>query len=287
MRGSWAVADLRRGAAAVLRAGSRAPRSSPSHGSRCAHACSWSPRSRRRVAQADEVHRDGRARQARRSSPSGTFERTRTPQFAFRGTGFVVDDGTLVVSNAHVMPGALDGGRKEQVGILVPQPGSAAAVFREATMVAIDAGTDLALLRIAGAPLRPLRIGDSDTVKEGQSVLFMGFPIGAALGPFPATHRGLVAAIAPIAIPQARSGDLDPKLVRRLATGSFDIFQLDATAYPGSSGSPMFDPVTGDVLGIVNMVLVKGTREAALAQPSGISYAVPARYIRDLLGKAR
>ncbi len=217
----------------------------------------------------------------------GTFERTRTPQFAFRGTGFAVGDGTLVVSNAHVMPGPLDRDRKEQIGILVPQPGSAAAVFREATVVAQDAGTDLALLRIAGSPLPALRIGDSDTVKEGQSILFTGFPIGAVLGPFPATHRGLVSAIAPIAIPQPRPGDLDAKVVRRLAAGSFDIFQLDATAYPGSSGSPLYDPATGDVLGIVNMVLVKSTREAALAQPSGITYAVPARYVRDLLGKAR
>lgn len=237
------------------------------------------------------VHADDVPAMVARVKPSvvavGTFERTRTPQFAFRGTGFAVEDGTLVITNAHVMPGPLDAGGKEQLGILVPQPRGAAAVFREATMVAMDVGTDLALLRIAGAPLPALRIGDSDAVKEGQSVLFMGFPIGAALGPFPATHRGLVAAIAPIAIPQARSGDLDSKLVRRLTTGSFDIFQLDATAYPGSSGSPVFDPATGDVLGIVNMVLVKSTREAALAQPSGISYAVPARYIRDLLGKAR
>ena len=62
----------------------------------------------------------------------GTFERTRSPQFSFRGTGFVVDDGTLVVTNAHVLPGPPDRNRLEQLGILIPQPGSAAASFREA-----------------------------------------------------------------------------------------------------------------------------------------------------------
>ena len=115
-----------------------------------------------------------------------------------------------------------------------------------------------------------------------------GFPIGAALGPFAATHRGMIAAIAPIAIPQSRSADLDPKVIRRLTTGAFNIFQLDATAYPGNSGSPDLRPGhPATVLGIVNMVLVKGTKEAALSQPSGITYAVPSKYLVELLQKAR
>jgi len=118
-------------------------------------------------------------------------------------------------------------------------------------------------------------------------VMFTGFPIGSALGPYPATHRGMVAAITPIAIPQARSAELDPKTIRRLTTGSFPIFQLDATAYPGNSGSPVFDPSTGEVLGVINMVFVKGTKESVLTQPSGITYAVPSRYLQDLLQKVR
>jgi len=65
--------------------------------------------------------------------------------------------------------------------------------------------------------------------------------------------------------------------------GAFDIFQLDATAYPGNSGGPLFDPVSGEVMGVVNMVLLKSTREAALSQPSGISYAVPSHWVLALL----
>lgn len=217
----------------------------------------------------------------------GTFERARSPQFGFRGTGFAVDDGTLIVTNAHVMPDVLDPNRMEQVGILIPQAGSATGTFREARVVAMDPGTDLALLKIGGAPLPALRIADSERVKEGQVVFMTGFPIGAALGPFAATHRGMIAAIAPIAIPQARSAELDAKSVRRLTQGSFNIFQLDTTAYPGNSGSPIYDPTTGEVLGIINMVLIKGTRESALTNPSGITYAVPAKYLTELLRKAR
>lgn len=217
----------------------------------------------------------------------GTFERTRSPPFQFRGTGFVVDDGTLVVTNAHVMPAALDGNRLEQVGILVPQQTGTSATFREARMVAMDTSTDLALLRFGGTPLPALRIGDSDDVKEGQSIMMTGFPIGSVLGPYPATHRGMIAAVTPIVIPQPHSGSLDPKVVRRLASGPFDVFQLDATAYPGNSGSPVYDPATGEVLGVVNMVFVKGTKEAALTQPSGITYAVPAKYLLELMRQTR
>ena len=75
--------------------------------------------------------------------------------------------------------------------------------------------------------------------------------------------------------------------MRGLRNGTFEIFQLDATAYPGNSGGPLFDPNTGEVLGVMNMVLIKGTRESALSQPSGIAYAIPARFVRELLERTR
>jgi serine protease Do len=217
----------------------------------------------------------------------GTYEQLRSPRFQFRGTGFVVGDGTLIATNAHVLPDTSDPTRLEVISILVPGPEHDKVQFREARRVAVDPGTDLALLRIDGSPLPALRIGDSDGVREGREILFTGFPLGAALGPYPATHGGMVSAITPIAIPPARSAQLDPKLLQRLTVGSFPIFQLDATAYPGSSGSPVYDTATGEVVGIVNMVFVKGTKESVLTQPSGITYAIPAKYLQDLVQKAR
>jgi hypothetical protein len=45
----------------------------------------------------------------------------------------------------------------------------------------------------------------------------------------------------------------------------------------------LFDPATGEVMGVMNLVLIKNTREAVLSQPSGISYAIPSRYVSELL----
>ncbi len=220
----------------------------------------------------------------------GTFARTRTPPFQFLGTGFAVEDGTLIVTNAHVLPALLDPAKMEMLAILVPSPpkdGKEQVQVREAKRVAVDLESDLAVLSIAAPALPALKVRGSAGVREGQEVFFTGYPIGAVLGPYPATHRGMISAITPIAIPQARAGQLDPHTIRRLSSGPFDVFQLDATAYPGNSGSPVYDPETGDVLAVINMVFVKGTKETVLSQPSGITYAVPSSRLEELLKKSR
>jgi len=216
----------------------------------------------------------------------GTFERTRVPAFQFRATGFAVGDGSLIATNAHALPAVLDSERREMLVIAIPAPGREPQV-REARELAVDVGTDLAVLKINGPPLPALKLGGLEGVREGQSVLFTGFPIGSVLGIIAATHRGMIAAITPIVIPPPVAANLDPRVLRRLTTGSFPVLQLDATAYPGNSGSPVYDPESGEVLGIVNMVFVKGTKEAVLTQPSGITYAIPAKHLQALLTKAQ
>ncbi|MBK1704664.1 serine protease [Halochromatium glycolicum] len=211
----------------------------------------------------------------------GTYQETRQPRAQVRGTGFVVADGRHVITNHHVLPDQLNKERREFLAVLIPAEGPKAQV-RPARPVAKDEAHDLALLRVEGKPLPALRLTGSGSVREGQDIAFIGFPIGAALGLFPATHRGIVAAVAPVVMP-ARSGkQLKPSLIRRMRD-PYDIYQLDATAYPGNSGSPLFDPGSGKVLGVINMVFVKEGRESALERPSGITYAIPIGFARDLL----
>lgn len=211
----------------------------------------------------------------------GTFDPSRTPRFKFYGTGFAVGNGTLVATNAHVLPETLDQARKEALVVAVGS-GNDVSV-RTASRQGVDAEHDVALLQISGAPLPALRLRAGGRVREGEEYLMTGFPLGTVLGLFPVTHRAMISAVVPIAMPLPSANALDTKVVRRVRRGTFPVLQLDATAYPGSSGSPLYDAATGEVVGVLNMVFVKGTKEAAISAPSGITYAIPVVHLQNLL----
>jgi len=213
----------------------------------------------------------------------GTYKKTNSPQFVLRGTGFVVGNGNLVATNAHVVPES--GDPDAPVLVIQARNTNGETQIRRAFLVNRDRNHDLAVLRIEGNALPALKLRNSDTVREGQLIAFTGFPIGGALGFSPVTHRGMVSSITPIVLPGSNAQQLNEKVIRRIKNGTFNIFQLDATAYPGNSGSPVFDQESGEVIGIINMVFIKGTKETALSQPSGISYAIPGNFLAYLIAQ--
>lgn len=214
----------------------------------------------------------------------GTYDPLANPRFTFRGTGFVVGTGNQVLTNAHVLPAASSTGVTGQVAIQVWAPKSLWSL-RKATVTGRDSARDLALLGFEGERIAPLAF-TSNSPKEGEEVAFMGFPIGGALGFSHVTHRGIISSIAALALPTATSAQLSERAIIQLRQGNFLIYQLDATAYPGNSGGPVFDVNTGAVLGVINSVFVKGTRESALSHPSGISYVIPIENSLNLLESA-
>jgi serine protease Do len=216
----------------------------------------------------------------------GTYLKTRSPAFVMRGTGFVVGNGTLVATNAHVVPENLDSANGETL-VIQATAGHGLLQQRPAKATAGDKSHDLALLRIDGPPLPALVLQSGGPVREGQSVAFTGFPIGSVLGLSPVTHRGIISAITPIVLPSAKANQLNEKVIKRLKSGTFEIYQLDGTAYPGNSGGPLFEMEKGEVIGIINMVFVKGTKESVLSHPSGISFAIPVLYLQELLREVR
>ena len=200
---------------------------------------------------------------------------------AYRGTGFVVGNGRQVITNAHVIPEKLDVDHNQSLAIFAGR--GAKAKGHSARLIRMDKEHDLALLEIQGGTTLPaMQLGDSDTVREGQEIAFTGFPIGMVLGLYPVTHRGVVAAITPMARPVENARSLNGAQMKRLRN-LFDAFQLDATAYPGNSGSPVYEQDTGRVVGVINSVLVKESKESVLQKPSGISYAIPAKYVHNLI----
>ncbi len=211
----------------------------------------------------------------------GTFMPKRSPKALFLGTGFAIADGRLIVTNAHVLPKKINDMGFEVLSVFLQQNNQ--AIKRDVKVVAIDKDHDIAVLKLLSGTLPVLEL-ENKVVREGQSIAFTGYPIGMVLGLYPVTHKGIISAVSPVAIPMMRSRQLNAKLLKRLRS-PFMVYQLDATAYPGNSGSPVYNVETGHVIGIVNKVFIKESKETILSKPSGITYAIPIKYLNDFLRK--
>ncbi len=214
----------------------------------------------------------------------GTYQYKRSPKGIFLGTGFAIGDGSLIVTNAHVIPENIGKDNFETLAIFFQQREQAKML--KVSVLLVDKKHDIAVLKLRTEvfPALKLALANTTLVREGQSIAFTGYPIGIVLGLFPVTHRGIISAISPIAIPMMKSRHLNAKVLKRLKH-PFNVFQLDATAYPGNSGSPVYSTETGHVIGIINKVFVKESKENILSKPSGITYAIPIEYLQELLHK--
>lgn len=209
----------------------------------------------------------------------GIYNPLGAPRVRLVGTGFAVADGDKIVTNYHVIAPPVNTAENESYVVL---SGSADQVKIHPVLTRkIEPAYDLAVLTIQDR-LPAVTLSSANLRAEGTEIAFTGFPITAVLGLYPATHRGIVSAHTPVAIPADNSGQLQAAALRRLKQ-PYLVYQLDATAYPGNSGSPLYDANTAEVIGIVNKVYVKSTREAVLSDPSAISYAIPVAYLLPLL----
>lgn len=176
-------------------------------------------------------------------------------------SGIVLSADGLIVTNAHVVD------RASRIQVLVPARAAsgagrrpvAAGVKLDAQVVGVDTATDLALLRIQGRGLKPLVLGDSGALRQGQLVLAFGSPLG--LGN--TVTMGVVSAV-------SRQLEADDVL---------SYVQTDAPINPGNSGGPLVDS-SGRVVGINTMILTQsgGSEGVGLAIPSNT-----VRYITDQL----
>lgn len=210
----------------------------------------------------------------------GIHTPTSRPQNILRGTGFVIGNGHYVVTNEHVLPTLLDESLLQKMAVFVGSGKN--AKVREAEIVATSNLYDLAILKVSGTALPTMSLANDDFHPDGSFIAFTGFPIGGVLGLYPVTHRGIIASITPTVIPAVSAGQINLKMLKRMKN-PYLVYQLDATAYPGNSGSAMYDMKTGEVLGIINKVFVQATKEAVISNPSGITYAIPVRYLHQVL----
>jgi S1-C subfamily serine protease len=210
----------------------------------------------------------------------GIHTPTSQPQNILRGTGFVIGSGHYIVTNAHVLPTILDDQLLQKMAVFIGSGKN--AKVREAEIITTSSLYDLAILKISGSALPAMTLANKSLYSDGSAIAFTGFPIGGVLGLYPVTHRGIIASITPSVVPASSAEKINLTMLKRMKN-PYLVYQLDATAYPGNSGSAMYEMSTGKVVGIINKVFVQSTKEAVISNPSGITYAIPVRYLYQIL----
>lgn len=184
------------------------------------------------------------------ASSDGLVERRRSS-----GSGVILDAAGYIMTNYHVVQGA----RRVQV-VLASRRGGQSIVrprgsVLDAVVAGVDEETDLALLKVSGATLSPLALGDSDTLRPGQLVFAFGSPLGLDN----TVTMGVVSAV-------GRQLEPDDPMV---------YLQTDAPINPGSSGGPLVD-AAGLVVGINTLILSQGGGN------EGLGFAAPSNIVRTV-----
>ena len=161
------------------------------------------------------------------------------------GSGFVVREDGLVVTNRHVIVGA----RRVRVRI---SDGRELPV----RIVGADAVTDIALLKIEGIRLPALRLGSSQRVAVGDAVIAIGDPYGLGQS----VSAGIVSA-------RGRVLEDDPYI---------DFLQTDAAINRGNSGGPLVT-VDGEVVGVTSAIFSPSGGSV------GLGFAIPAETVASVI----
>jgi S1-C subfamily serine protease len=191
-------------------------------------------------------------------NPFGLPERQRQQAL---GSGFVIDKSGHIVTNYHVVADA------QRIEVSFSNRDSV-----NARVVGRDPSTDLAVLKVDvdARALTPLRLGDSDGVQVGDSVVAIGNPLGLERS----VTAGIVSALhRPLTAPNDFTID--------------DVIQTDAAINSGNSGGPLINAM-GSVIG-VNTAIATGNTGAR--GNIGIGFAVPINTVRavasQLIDKGR
>jgi len=212
----------------------------------------------------------------------GTYNPASRPPVEFSASGFFVDEGGHFLTANHAIEAIAKRRRLEDLRVFLPSDRGREG--HPARLVAREPRFDLAVLAVEGGDYVPLALGDAARVREGQRVGICGFPFGFLLGLHPSTSAGIISSVCPVAVPAINARLLDPEVIAALRR-PYNILQLDVTAYPGHSGSPVFEATTGKVIGVVSSAHIRKTKEKVLS--SGFTYAIPISLSRELLVRVR
>ncbi len=164
------------------------------------------------------------------------------------GSGVLISADGYIVTNHHVIDGA------DNISILLPDKGR-----YDAELIGEDVLTDLALLKIEETGLISMPIGDSDSLRVGETVVAIGNPLGY----FQQTvTAGIISAV-------------DRQV--RLPGGNFaySFVQTDTLVNPGNSGGPLVN-LNGEIIGI-------NTAKISLMGVEGIGLSIPSNTVSRVM----
>jgi putative serine protease PepD len=188
--------------------------------------------------------------------PSVVQIKVSTAQGEATGSGFVLDEKGLIVTNNHVVSGA-------QGGVEVS---FASGKTTTATVVGRSPSYDLAVLRVRATNLVALPLGNSDSVVVGDPVIAIGSPLGLS----GTVTTGIISAKnRPVTAGERAQGD----------SSYINAVQTDAAINPGNSGGPLVD-LDGEVIGVNSAIATVGSVLGGESGNIGVGFAIPINQAR-------
>jgi 2-alkenal reductase len=177
------------------------------------------------------------------------------------GSGFVYDDQGHILTNYHVVEGATQ---------LEVDFTSGYKIY--GTVIGTDLDSDLAVVKVnaPASELHPLPLGNSDSLKVGQTVIAIGNPFGLS----GTMTTGIISAV---------GRTLDSAREAPGNSGNFftagDIIQTDAAINPGNSGGPLFN-LNGEVIGVNRAIRTENFTTTGEPVNSGIGFAIAINIVK-------
>ncbi len=200
----------------------------------------------------------------KKTSPSVVLLYGTDGEYSSRGTGSIIDDMGLVLTNTHVV--VKDGQLWEkQFVFLKPEQvtGNPKKDYKRgfaAEVLAVNPEFDLALVQIVNPPndLKPLPLSDLNQVGIGEPTVAIGHPGGGAAW-------------------SLTTGKISASWENYREKQGWDVYQTETSINPGNSGGPLLDG-SGAVIGINTFIIRKGQQGLAL---TGLNFAVKSTTARD------
>lgn len=176
------------------------------------------------------------------------------------GSGVILSADGYIVTNAHVVSNA----HRVRVRLAVETPGHSdmqpSGKMLDARIVGIDRDSDLAVLKIDQTGLPFLKLGDSDTLRQGQIVMAFGNPLGLENS----VSMGVVSSV-------SRQIKPDDTMI---------YIQTDAPINPGNSGGPLVD-ADSRVMGINTFILSQS------GGSEGLGFAIPSNIVKNVYAQIK